>query len=641
MQGLSKADKIHVWIAASVTVILLLSYILYKCFANFLIEAIYNGQSLQVLNNLIKYQHKYPLEHYLQSGDLLFGRLVFLTVIFLTILLVASYMINRLIFSNRKLMFFYVIAFCLLMQSLVFFLNPKWGIFYTHGFFRGSISYQIQEGGVPPQDPLFAWQTVGSPWGGPWLSAQVSQLLNVTPFRAYSIVNAVTICLVAFLVYKVSGLVFKNKKANICSVLFAIFGATIFPRNVLTWLESLLHSSRLEWRAVSVFHKFIYASADSIGLVCLLLFIYSSIRIIKNKNIWPFTFLLLLSIYGCGFLYPPMLPGLVASITLFCLSYPFLAKKGIFPPSYRPVLHIAAALVVALALLVSYFLSVAGASSGMTILRPQYLWPHLVNFVIPLSPILLVIFLSRKLWFKNADIQTFTLVSIVIIANIGIYFSLNLPAFAEYKFFLVATFFIALIGGIAFNELRTKLPRFVALILLLLFMLPSIGQIIAVSKRHSNNIITNVLSGKGFLEKGTDLYVTDTEENEMYEWIKNNTDKDRIFLDTTMKLPIYAKRRLLIGPGEKTEVGYSMLMDQFKLRSGYDDQEYNKRMSIVRNVFAIERTLDPLSVSNYLHEKNILVIVRTDDLIDKFEFPGFKVLFQSSGGRFQIIQFTS
>ncbi len=639
LQNMSKVEKIHSWIAASVTVVLLSSYILYKCFANSLIEAIYKGQSFQVLNNLIKYQHKYPLEHYLRSGELIFSRLIFLTIVFAAFILLLSFVINRLIFSEKKLSFFYVMALCLFTQNLVFILNPIWRVYYTHGFFRGSISYQIQNSGIPAHDPLFAGEVVRSPWGFPWLSAQVSTLLNITPFHAFSLINSVNICLIALLVYKISGQLFKDKKANICSVLFAIFGVTIFPRHLLQWMESFLYSSRTEWRATPFFHKFISSSGDPTGMLFFLLFVFATIQIVKNRNIWLYTLVMILAI-GCGgFLYAPMLPGVVGSILLICVAYPLLAWKGFFNRSPRPVIHLIVALVLSVALLIPYFRSVSsGVSSQVALFQLEYLWPHLVSFTLPLTPIILLIFLSRKLWIKKVDTQISLLLGIIIVANTNAYFFVHIPSFAEYKFLILAAFFIAIFGGIAFYTLKSHRPRTAVLFILILFMLPSADHVVAKSKRLSNKPLLNVLFGMGVYEKGRDIYVTDVEENELYEWIKLNTDKDRIFIDSTMKIPIFAKRRLLIGPAEKKELGYSMDMGLIKLRNGYDDEEYNRRRLIEQNVFGTDNSRDPSYVVDYLRENNILVVVRNEDLGGNFESPGLSQIFSSSQGNFRIFE---
>ncbi|MBW8017470.1 MAG: hypothetical protein FVQ82_14925 [Planctomycetes bacterium] len=638
-QNLSKADKVHTWIAAAVTMSLLLAYITYKCFAHSLIEAMYYGKSLDILNNLMKFQHKYSLDHYLNSGDLIFARLIYLTAIFSVLLILASYLVNRLFFSEKKIRFVYVLAFCLLVQMLVSILNPRWRIYYNHGFFRGSISYQIQNSGIPAQDPLFAGEVVRSPWGFAWLGAQVSTLLNITPFHAFNLINSINICLIALLAYKISGQFFKDRKANICSALFSIFGVTIFPRHLLQWMGSFLYSARTEWRATPFFQKFISGSGDPTGMLFFLLFVFAAIQIIKNRNIWLYTFIMILAIVGGGFLYAPMLPGVIGSILLISITYPLFAWKGHFVRSPRPVIHLIAALAISIAMLIPYFRSVSsGVGSHAALFHLEYLWPHLVSFVLPLAPIILLIFFSRKFWLKKADTQILLLLSIIIVANLGMYSFVHILAFAEYKFLILAAFFVGIFGGIAFYTLQSRMPRIAVLFILALFLWPSADHIVIKLKRLSNKPLLNVLFGAGFLEKGTDLFVTDSEENEMYDWIKGNTGIDRVFVDSTMKLPIYAKRRLLIGPGGKAEAGYSMHMDLIKQRNGYDDKEYNKRKAIIQNIYGLDDSLNHSYVRDYISENNILIIVRNEDLGDIFEYPGLSRVFNSTQERFQVFE---
>jgi 4-amino-4-deoxy-L-arabinose transferase-like glycosyltransferase len=48
------------------------SWLLYRLFGHQLITAMYDGESLGILNNLIRYQYKKAIEHYLQLGDKIF-----------------------------------------------------------------------------------------------------------------------------------------------------------------------------------------------------------------------------------------------------------------------------------------------------------------------------------------------------------------------------------------------------------------------------------------------------------------------------------------------------------------------------------------------------------------------------------------
>jgi hypothetical protein len=89
-----------------------------------------------------------------------------------------------------------------------------------------------------------------------------------------------------------------------------------------------------------------------------------------------------------------------------------------------------------------------------------------------------------------------------------------------------------------------------------------------------------------FIEKGVNL-VSDSSEHTFYEWILRNTNKEDIFVDSTLQIPILGQRRLFIGwDKDQIELGYSMsaktiLQDV----NGYDSNSLKNRWNIVQLLF--------------------------------------------------------
>jgi len=69
----------------TVLILALAGTILYECFGDNIIEDIYQGKSLDILNDLIKYQHKKPVEHYLQRANSVFYAVLALGIVVLIV----------------------------------------------------------------------------------------------------------------------------------------------------------------------------------------------------------------------------------------------------------------------------------------------------------------------------------------------------------------------------------------------------------------------------------------------------------------------------------------------------------------------------------------------------------------------------
>ncbi|MCK5271102.1 MAG: glycosyltransferase family 39 protein [Sedimentisphaerales bacterium] len=83
----------------SVTILAaLVAAILYYCFAERLIRAMYYGESWSILNDLIRYQQKKPVEHYINLSDRVFYEIWFLSGIAFPFII----LLKEFIFSRRK-----------------------------------------------------------------------------------------------------------------------------------------------------------------------------------------------------------------------------------------------------------------------------------------------------------------------------------------------------------------------------------------------------------------------------------------------------------------------------------------------------------------------------------------------------------
>ena len=170
-------------------------------------------------------------------------------------------------------------------------------------------------------------------------------------------------------------------------------------------------------------------------------------------------------------------------------------------------------------------------------------------------------------------------------------------------------------------------------------MLPSVDHYRRFLFRNGSHPILSASKLPSVYEKDTQLLVKDAEEAELYRWINQNTSINQLFVDTTLKLPIYAQRRLLIGlekPDKKIEAGYGIPMVTVALRNGYDMNEYNFRTQIVRNLYGFEQTLDKCKVQEFLARNDVMIIARKESSVPEFKMEGLDELFKSSNGKYLI-----
>ncbi|MGV7223499.1 MAG: hypothetical protein ACQ9MH_18460 [Nitrospinales bacterium] len=617
-------------------ILVVVSY--YALFGKTLIENIYHGHAYEVLNNLIKCQHKYPLEHYLLGGSLLFKRIIFLSTFLYTFIAASSFFLYRLIFSDKKAPLSIAVLLPVLAVATLYYINPSWRIYSSHGFYRAGIVYQIINGSVPPLDPLFADYTVNSPWGFAWLVAIVSKSLNVSPFYSFAIINLICLFFSCIGIYIITGLLYKNHRAQIFSVLISLFAVTPFSQHLLIAIQSLFHNQQPEARATPVFVKFMNVNGNPVGILFFVLFLYAAIKLFKNGKPLTTGLILYVSFVGAGFFYAPVLPGMAASLAFLILFSLFKnLRSSTF--SWKITLFLFLVFVLGIITIRPYFLTItSGVGSDIHFFNPLFVYKSTVNLLTALLPLLLIIFLMRKHLQSSIDRTAGMILLITIGSLTSCFLFVHILDSAEYKFLGLAGISIGILGGLAFEGIAQK-KKWATLVLICLFILPSLDKYWRSIFRVRNHPIMSATETPSVYENGTQLFVNNHEEAELYHWIKENTSSDQLFIDTTLRLPIYAQRRLLTGvdqPDGNVEIGYSIYMDGFALRNGYDEDEFNLRTKIVRNVYGWESTMNRKKALEYLSQRSILIIVRKDNSTLPFQESGLRKIFRSSNGKYLI-----
>ena len=137
-------------------------------------------------------------------------------------------------------------------------------------------------------------------------------------------------------------------------------------------------------------------------------------------------------------------------------------------------------------------------------------------------------------------------------------------------------------------------------------------------------------------------------ENELYEWIRNNTNAEDVFVDTEPILPVLAQRRMYVAIDRRAQgrivrsPGYSFLfMDFFRLICGYDNDLLAKRTNIVYTIYSSNRNLTSAQQADiFTAGKNAYVIVRKAAIRSNLNKRGFKKVFQSARSNFLVYRLT-
>jgi hypothetical protein len=236
------------------------------------------------------------------------------------------------------------------------------------------------------------------PWGWHSAAALLTRIFNITPFYSFAVLNIISLCLAMVLVYKISQLIFKDEKANTFSVLIALFAITIMDLYLVRSFSKLLHLNiPFEHRGIPIADKFSNSNGVPIGIVFFLLSLFSLIKLFQDKNPWGSIVIFLAALLGCGFLYPAFLPGIITGTGLLCLVNLFSPRQGAFSRNIRNIIMLAEALVVGIACLSPYLLSItSGLRTELQLFNLGWMSVKMIRFVVVTFPLLIVIFINRR-----------------------------------------------------------------------------------------------------------------------------------------------------------------------------------------------------------------------------------------------------
>jgi hypothetical protein len=154
--------------------------------------------------------------------------------------------------------------------------------------------------------------------------------------------------------------------------------------------------------------------------------------------------------------------------------------------------------------------------------------------------IVLVMLLRRRWLTERVEKRGLVLFLGGLVIPLGGYLLVHMPDRVEYKWLIVFGLMLGVAGGIAFRAWGRGRWRHVVFFILLVFMLPSGADCYVKATR---------LSWLPPDYEETDMWLRsrDSEERQLYAWIRRETGMEDVFIDTCGEVPVFAHRRLFVG----------------------------------------------------------------------------------------------
>ena len=497
--------------------------------------------------------------------------------------------------------------------AIAYVANPVLRLRSYHSLMHAGIVYQILNGNIPPAAPLVGGYPLKYPWGSHLLVAGMSKAFDVSPLTSFAFLNVAAILLVILLVHRISRLMVNDETANILSVVVAVFGVSLLPYPILSWLNVTVPAAP---KGIPVFSKFTNVNALPLGLVFVLLSLLSALQLLRRTRTRIGVVLMLVGVAGTGFFYFPFLPGLVAGVGIACLVIALLALTHKVRCETRSLIVMIATLIVSLVVLVPYLTQIGGGTiSEIGLFGLGHAARNLWKALVASGPILLVIILTRRR--LAARIQRLDLVFLgsFAAANLAAYVFISLPDGAEYKYLVLATVTIGIVGGVSFGTARARAGRLALSALLILFIMPSFKSV-------ARKVTPWVAKPPWYFEKGMDLQTSDTIENELYTWIRENTPRHAIVVDAELEIPVIAQRQLFVPARDllkrRPQRGLASLRDVLLWQCGHDVETLEQRWDITENIYAHSTSVTDTELA-YLRSLPgpVYVISRSPALTDR------------------------
>lgn len=453
----------------------------------------------------------------------------------------------------------------LLPVLVVFLANPLNRVYSHHGLLHASITYRLYHTGAPPTHPFLADRPLPYYWGYHWLAAK-GVALGMTPSWAGVVINLLALAGSLLLAWWIAKRLLRRGDALgrgaregrsrldwacLLAVFGAVFAPSFLPAGLMAdQIAQPLHLSFMDPRAVPVAIKFVNQSGMTLGILFTLSWIASLVALYEGRRTVPSALAISLSLLGCAFFYPPMLPSLVLGTPFVALLFVWRAPAGSRRREWNRAIVACLAGAVGVSLTLPYLLQVAQSLGGST----RVFDPVTARRSLAWGALLMLPTWSYFHWHRGRLREglsgTVLLVLIgVLLSSFLLYMSLSQSLRTEYKYFSIAMLAAGFIGGAALG-LTWRRSSLVSWCL-------AIGLLATPSYAFYEKLYYNSKAPRHFEEVGPNLvYVGDPELEELFAWMRNESPPEAVFLDPTGLGPVYGQRGALIVPAKRRHKGF-------------------------------------------------------------------------------------
>ena len=462
-----------------------------------------------------------------------------------------------------------------------------------HGLMHASLVYRILAVGVPPDDPFTAGAPLQYPWAHHALIAMLVRVLDITPGIAFAISNIPALAATLFLLYRVAGELTTDRVARILGVALAVYGISPILRGpVSPWIP---HAKVMYMGALYPIVKFLEANSNQLGFLGFALFLLLLLRLLARPQPRGSDALLLgATVLGTALLYPFVWSAAVV-VGLAC-ALAIVARHG--HRARKAVLLVAAAIGGGSILALPYLLPLQAGRSQPS-LAPLLSFEHLeftiLATLLALGPAVLFALTLRRAFWSALEERTDAWICLAVAGAVpgAIFLLSHAPDHAEHKLLTLTCIAIGLMAGVPLAALRQRRP-WTAALLLWLAVLPASQQVryLATADRGDTD---------AFVAEGWLLQPRDPAERALYDWIREHTPANAVFVDDHLEIALCAHRALYVPvrrpdmrPGSQALAGWNLYpLDMARVALGRTEKLLRERTKQARLLLSADPT--PLS----------------------------------------------
>ena len=459
---------------------------------------------------------------------------------------------------------------------LIYTANPNNRVYSYHGLSHASVTYQIANNTIPPSHPFLAGYPLRYHWGYHLLAAMCGKAFNMSPFVAFAAINTLSLLFCLVLVYRISARLVSNGLANATSAFIALYAVTLIsPRIINDYVSPRFQALEfVDWRGVPVYEKFSNSNGVPLGVVFFLLCVYALVGFSEGRWTLRNALVVFVSVVGCAFFYPPMLPGLLVGLAATWIVLVVL-KQGIVVRErlYRSALLLVSG-VLGLLVALPYLRSVSsGLATRMAFFSPPDMMSNLLNLGFCLLPLGVLIFWQRRELRKEVRREPLVTLLAICLANAIIYVVIRQPIGTEYKYLLMSAMSLGIAGGVAVASIKERLGMWPYLVVLAVGL---VNPLYETTKKLAWRANDSVI----YVERGRDVRFKNRAEEELYQWIRESTPRESAFIDTGKFIPVFGQRALYAS-FDRMRLGVEDVYEFFFVA---DSAQLRKRQTLARKI---------------------------------------------------------